>query len=193
MPRNFNIWPASDPRALLQLAVGTLIVANLVAAYFAIWPVGGSPARLRQQAANMRVAIVQKRNLLKRTRELASKIETGRTQGEQFVGSYFLPRRKAYSTILADANDLAIKAKVTPKESAFAIQDVDGSDTLEMMQVTANFEATYPDLIRFMNLLDKSDRMLVVEGLNASPQQNGSKLNVMLKLDTFVTEDGTTP
>ena len=141
----------------------------------------------------MRVAIVQKRNLLKRTRELASKIETGRTQGEQFVGSYFLPRRKAYSMILADANDLAIKAKVTPKESAFAIQDVDGSDTLEMMQVTANFEATYPDLMQFMNLLDKSNRMLVVEALNASPQQNGSKLNVMLKLDTFVTEDATTP
>jgi hypothetical protein len=44
--------------------------------------------------------------------------------------------------------------------------------------------------VRFVNLLDKSNRLLVVEGLNATPQQGGAKLlNVMLKLDTFVTED----
>jgi hypothetical protein len=137
----------------------------------------------------MRNEIRQKQGTLNRTRTLAGKIETGRGEGDQFVGQYFLPRRKAYSMILADLNDLAGQAKVTPKESAMAIEPVDGSDTLVMMQVSANFEATYQDLIHFVNLLDKSDRMLVVESLNATPQQGGAKLNVMLKLDTFVTED----
>ena len=193
MPRNFSIWPPSDPRALLRLAVGGLVAANVVAAYVVIWPVGGSAAQLRQQAANMRMSIVQKRNILKRTELLASKIETGRVQGDQFLGSYFLPRRRAFSMIVAEMNDLASKAKITPKESSFPIEEVDGSDALQMMQVTANFEATYQDLIHFINLLDKSDKLLVVEALNASPQQNGSKLNVMLKLDTFVTEDTATP
>jgi len=193
MPRNSSIWPPNDPQALLRLAVGLLVAANLVAAYFVIWPIGGSPAQLRQQAANMRIAIVQKRALLKRTQLLSGKIETGRVQGDQFVGGYFLPRRQAFSMIVAEMNDLASKAKITPKESSFPIDGVDGSDTMQMMQVTANFEATYQDLIHFMNLLDKSDKLLVVEGLNASPQQNGSKLNVMLKLDTFVTEDSATP
>ena len=42
MPRNFSIWPPSDPRALLRLAVGLLVAANVVAAYLVIWPVGGS-------------------------------------------------------------------------------------------------------------------------------------------------------
>jgi len=193
MPRNFSVWPPSDPQALLRLAAGLLLAANLVAAYFVIWPVGGSAAQLRQQAANMRIAIVQKRNLLKRTQLLTSKIETGRVEGDQFVSNYFLPRRQAFSMIVAVMNDLASKAKITPKESSFPIDSVDGSDTLEMMQVTANFEATYQDLIHFINLLDKSDKLLVVEGLNASPQQNGSKLNVQLKLDTFVTEDSAAP
>lgn len=193
MPRNSSIWPPNDPQALLRLAVGLLVAANVVAAYFVIWPIGGSPAQLRQQAANMRIAIVQKRALLKRTQLLTSKIETGRVEGDQFLGNYFLPRRQAFSMIVAEMNDLASKAKITPKESSFPIDDVDGSDTLQMMQVTANFEATYQDLIHFINLLDKSDKLLVLESLNASPQQNGSKLNVMLKLDTFVTEDSATP
>jgi len=189
MPRNFKIWPPNNPRALLRLAVGLLLVANVVAAYFVVRPIGGSPQELRQQAADMRNEIRQKQGTLNRTRTLAGKIETGRGEGDQFVGQYFLPRRKAYSMILADLNDLAGQAKVTPKESAMAIEPVDGSDTLVMMQVSANFEATYQDLIHFVNLLDKSDRMLVVESLNATPQQGGAKLNVMLKLDTFVTED----
>ena len=67
---------------------------------------------------------------------------------------------------------------------------MEGSDTVEMMQIAANYEGGYQDLIQFVNLLDKSDRLLVVESLNATPQQGGAKLNVMLKLDTFVTEDG---
>jgi hypothetical protein len=193
MPRNFKIWPPNNPRALLRLGVGVLLVANAVAAYFVVRPIGGSPQELRQQAADMRNEIRQKQGTLNRTRTLAGKIETGRGEGDEFVGQYFLPRRKAYSMIVADLNDLAGQAKVTPKESAFAIEPVEGSDTLVMMQVSANFEATYQDLIRFVNLIDKSDRMLVVESLNATPQQGNARLNVMLKLDTFVTEDSPAP
>ena len=189
MPKSFKIWPPNDPRRLLRLVVGLLLAANVVAAYFVIRPMGGSPQELRQQASDMRTQIAQKRRVLNRTHDLASKIETGRGEGDHFMGQYFLPRRSAYSMIMADLNDLANQAKVTPKESAFAVEPVDGSDTLLMMQVSANYETTYQDLIHFVNLLDKSERMLVVESLNATPQQGGSKLNVMLKLDTFVTED----
>ena len=192
MPKSFKVWPPNNPRAVLRLLVGLLLAANLVAAYFVIRPLGGSPEDLRQQAADMRSQILQKQRILNRTRELASKIETGRSEGDHFIGHYFLPRRSAYSMIVADLNDLASQAKVTPKESAFSIEPVDGSDTLVMMQISANFETTYQDLIHFVNLLDKSDRLLVVESLNASPQQGGAKLNVMLKLDTFVTEDAAT-
>ncbi len=189
MLKSFKIWPPNNPRALLRLVVGLLLAANVVAAYFVVRPLGGSPEELRRQAADMRVQIVQKRRNLTRTRELVSKIEAGRSEGDHFLGHYFLPRRSAYSMIVADLNDLAGQAKVTPKESAFSIEPVDGSDSLVMMQVSANFEATYQDLIHFVNLLDKSDRLLVVESLNATPQQGGAKLNVMLKLDTFVMED----
>jgi hypothetical protein len=31
---------------------------------------------------------------------------------------------------------------------------------------------------------------MIIESLNATPQQDGKRLNVLLKLDTFVREDG---
>jgi len=192
MPRNFNfsVWPPNNPGTVIRLVLAVLLAANLVAGYFALRPIGGSPQQLREQADEMRTELRQQQATLERTRTLAGKIESGRTEGDQFMTTYFLPRRVAYSSIMADLNELASQTKITPKEGAYSIQPVEGSDTLEMMQLSVNYEATYPDLIRFVNQLDRSSRLLFIETLNATPQQSGTKLNVMLKLDTFVREDG---
>jgi hypothetical protein len=101
---------------------------------------------------------------------LVSKVESGRGEGDKFMGAYFLPRRTAYSTVMSELNDLAGQAKIASRDSAFTLDAVDGSDTLDMMQISANFEGPYPDLIRFINLLDKSDRLLIIESLNAMPR-----------------------
>jgi len=188
MRRNFDIWPPNNPRTLLRLVVGILLTANLVAGYFVLRPIGGSPQQLRQQAADLTAQIRQQRATLERTRALVSKIEAGRGQGDQFMSQYFMPVRTAYSTIIAELTDLATQSKITPKEFAYSTEPVEGSDTLDMMQISANYEADYRDLIHFVNLLDKTNRLLVIESLNAIPQQTGSKLTVTLKLDTFVTE-----
>src|ERR1700682_3569493 len=192
MPRNFDLKNRvpGNPRAAIRLVLGVLAVANLVAAYFVIRPLGGSSQELRQQVVDLRTQIRQQQGTVDRTRLMAGKIEIGRGEGDKFMSKYFLPRRSAYSVVMAELNDLAGRAKATARESANAIEPVDGSDTLDMMQITANYEATYGDLVRFVNLVDKSDRLLVMESLNATPQQGNNKLNVMIKLDTFVVEDG---
>ena len=191
MPRNssLNVWPPNNPGAIIRLGVGVLLAANLVAGYFVLRPPGGSPQELRQQVKDMTAQVNQQRGALDRTRALAGKIEIGRGEGDKFTGRFFLPRRTAYSTIISELNDLASQLKVTPKESAYATEPVDGTDNLDMMQITANYEASYADLVKFVNLIDKSNRLLIMESLNATPQQGAQKLNVMLKLDTFVRED----
>jgi hypothetical protein len=192
MPRNFSlkVRRPNNPRSAIRLVLGVLAATNLVAGYFVLRPLGGSPQELRQQVVDLRTQIRQQQGTLDRTRLLAGKIEIGRGEGDKFMSQYFLPRRSAYSTVMAELNDLAGQSKVTAKESANAIEPVDGSDTLDLMQITANYEATYADLVRFVNLIDKSRRLLVMESLNATPQQGGGKLNVLIKLDTFVVEDG---
>ena|ERR1700692_1285484 len=192
MPRNFSlkVGRPSNPRSAIRLVLALLAASNLVAGYFVLRPLGGSPQELRQQVVDMRTAIRQQQGTVDRTRVMAGKIEIGRGEGDKFMSKYFLPRRSAYSIVMAELNDLASQAKVTAKESANSIEPVDGSDVLDMMQITANYEATYGDLVRFVNMIDKADRLLVMESLNATPQQGGGKLNVLMKLDTFVIEDG---
>jgi hypothetical protein len=192
MLRNFswNVWPPNNAAALMRLGVGLLVAANLVAGYFVLRPIGGSPDELRQQVMEMRLQIRQQQSALDRMRQLAGKVEIGRGEGDKFMSKYFLPRRTAYSVILGELDQIADQAKVTPKEGAYTLEPVEGSDTLVMMQITRNFESSYENLIHFVNLIDKADRLLIIEGLNATPQQGGAKLNIMLKLDTFVVQDG---
>ena len=87
MLKNFswNVWPPNNAAALLRLGVGVLLAANLVAGYFVLRPIGGSPDELRQQALEMRTQIHQQQNALDRTRLLSGKVEIGRGEGDGFM------------------------------------------------------------------------------------------------------------
>lgn len=190
MPKSFNIWPLNNPGAIIRLVVLVLLAANLVAAYLVIRPIGGSPEELTQQLADLRTQQRQRQGSLDRTKKLVQKIEAGRGEGDEFMDDYFLPRRTAYSTVVAELVKDASEAKIASKEVSYAIEPVEGSDNLSMMQISAGFEGSYGDLIRFINLIDRSDNLLIIEGLGATPQQGSKLLSVTLKLDTFVREDG---
>ena len=56
--------------------------------------------------------------------------------------------------------------------------------------IQAGYEGTYANLAKFVNLLDKSPRFLIIESMMAAPQQTGQVLNVTIKVDTFVKEQG---
>ena len=57
-----------------------------------------------------------------------------------------------------------------------------------MLTTTVGFDGTYANLTKFVNLLDKSPRFLIIENMQAAApqQQGGQALNVTLKIDTFV-------
>ena len=63
------------------------------------------------------------------------------------------------------------------------------------MTISAAYEGNYASLTKFVNLLDKSPRFLIIESLMAAPQQstNGDLLSVTIKLDTFVREQPAVP
>jgi len=74
-----------------------------------------------------------------------------------------------------------------PGQETFQYDAIDGSDTLQMMTISAGFEGTYPQITRLVNLIDKSPRFFVIDSMQASaPQQNAQKLTVQLKIKTFV-------
>ena len=173
-------------RALL----GTLLGLNLVAAGLVLYPPGGSVESLEQQLITLRTQLQTKKTQIVGVREHASSVEKGRADGDKFLDRYFLARRSAYISVLAELGETARTSKLKERENAFAIEDVEGSDQLKMMTVTANYEGTYRDLLAFVREIDRSKLLLVIESLNAVPQAGTNTLLVSMKIEAFVREDG---
>lgn len=181
-----------DPRVVMRIVIGTLLAANLVAAFTVFRPVGGSAEQLELDVSRGRQQIVQKQATIKHLQFLAAKIEQARNAGDHFMDGYFMSRRTTSSTILDELLKAAKDSGIKPKGDAFTFEPVEGSDTLSMMTIAANYEGSYRDLLEFVNRLDRSPRFLILENLSAQPLQgagNNAALDVRIKLDTFVRED----
>src|SRR5579862_6548746 len=116
MPRNFNAKTAT------RIVLGVLVAANLVLAGLVLYPPGGSADELERQRASLQAQVSSRRALLERTRQHASAVEKGRSEGDQFLGNYFLARRTAYSTLLTELDGAASQAKIKPREHAYATE-----------------------------------------------------------------------
>lgn len=188
-----GIWPPRNAFAILRVAVLALIVANLAAAYFVIWPAGGSPAELKQQLTDLRIQVNQRRAVVNRARDLVKKVETGGAEGQTFVDAYFLNQRTSSSDILSELSDDAIASGLQSREASYSYEPVEGSDSLDMMTVNQGFQGTYPQLIQLIHRLDQSKRLLIIESLQASPQQGSPLLNLNIRVNAFVRENATAP
>jgi hypothetical protein len=187
MPRNFKA-AIREPRVVVRVILGVLLAANLVAAVIAFKPFGGSTDDLRQRRAGLQTQLAHLQAQLAETKRMSGKVEMARTEGDSFLDRYVSDRRSTFSTIFEELDKTAQEAGIKPRDRNVELNAIEGSDTLEMMSVTAGYEGTYENLQKFVNLLDRSPRFLIIESLVASPQQNGQMLTVSLKLDTFVKE-----
>jgi hypothetical protein len=183
-----TLWPPRDALAKARLVAIALVLLNVPALWLVLRPPGGSPAQLQADLVDLRAQTRQRRDLLARTRLLATRVESGRSSGQRFMDHYFLDRRTAASTIAAELVDDAREAGITLKDASYPSEPVEGSDNLSMMTVAANFEGSYAELIHLLDRIDKSSRLLIVDSLQAVPQQGSGHLNIGLRFNVFVRE-----
>jgi Tfp pilus assembly protein PilO len=189
---NLAAWK-KDQRTLIRLGIGILLAANLVAAAFAFKPWQSSAEDLERQAAALRQQVRQRQVALEKLRATVTKVEHARVDQEKFIDKYLLGSRSMSSTLGQDLELAARKAGIRQKDTTFSYEPIEGSDTLTKTVITAIYEGTYSNLMHFLNLLDRSDRLLVVESLSAAPQQSGNTLGVTMKLSAYVREGGEPP
>src|SRR5437879_4838996 len=136
MARNFRGGPGA--LGWWRVGLSALVVATIAAAAFVMYPPGGSADDLEHQLATLEAQATARLRLLASTRQHVAAVEQGRTEGDKFLGEYFLARRTAYSTLLSELVGAADRAKIKPKQHAYATEPIEGSDALSMMSISAN-------------------------------------------------------
>jgi Tfp pilus assembly protein PilO len=199
MARNFNLGRSlnvKDPRVLMRGLIGLLLVANLAAAVVAFKPFGGSAEDLRREQQMLNAQLTRAQQQLAASKRLVGKVEQARTEGDHFLNKYFTDSQTTAALILTELNTTAHDAGIKMGQAQFNKENIEGSDTLQMLTTNVGFEGNYTNLTKFMNLLDKSPRFMIIESMQAAApqQQAGQALNVSLKIDTFVQDvPGATP
>ena len=184
---NLGAW-IKNPRIVTRAIIGVLLAANIVAAVIAFKPFGGSAEDLRRERADAGRRLAQLQARLAQTRQLVDKVELARREGDDFLAKYFTDRRTSYSTIIEELDRTAQAAGLKLRNYNGELNEIEGSDTLQMMSLNTAYEGDYAGLEKFINLLDKSPRFLIVDSMQATPQQNGQTLTITLRLLTFVKE-----
>jgi Tfp pilus assembly protein PilO len=189
MLKNFNVGQALSPAYIVRTCLGILLLANLVAAGFAFHVFDASPEALEQQlAAAISQKQVEQARLVK-SRALTSNIDRGKTDGEKFLASYMTSRRVTYSTVASELTQTAQTAGMDKFSANISLNPIPGSEDLDMMSIAVNVEGKYGQLVKFINLLDRSPRFLIIESLTVTPRAKSDILTVNVKLDTFVKDD----
>lgn len=194
MPRSFNWRPLSgngeprDVRFWLKTAIAALALLNGVGLFLYFDPPGGSRAELQAQSQSVRMQVTSARAQARRLETVSNKVQLGSVESTSFESKYFLPRRQAYSTVLAETQRMAQVAGLTARDAVFSEEPIEGTDDLSLLNMTANFEGPYSSLTRFLYEADKSPMLLMLDAMTASPQQKAGLITASIRFQAIIRE-----
>lgn len=177
------------PRFWLQLTGATLALLNGVALFFYLAPPGGSRKELMQEAQQVRNEILLTREKAVRLRSVVAKVQTGNTESSDFETKYFLPKRVAYETVIAELQRMAQASGLDARDAVFTEEPIEGTANLSILNSTANYQGTYANLMHFLYEVDRSPMLLMLDNLQAAPQQKGGLIAAGIRFQTIILEE----
>jgi Tfp pilus assembly protein PilO len=173
----------------LRIAVIVLAVLNAAALFFYLAPPGGSKQELVQESHAVHNQVVSEQVRTARLKNVAAKVTVGNTESSDFQLRYFLPQRLAYSAVITEIQRMAKAAGFQERDAVYIEEPIEGTSDLDLLNCTANYEGTYDALLKFLYEVDHSPMMLMLENLQAAPQQKGGQLNTSIRFQVVIQEE----
>jgi Tfp pilus assembly protein PilO len=190
--RNFSKSDAErrGSRFWLRAAAVLLAVANGVALFLYLAPPGGSRRQLSDQSLAVRNQVLQARARAGKLRNVAAKVTVGNSESGDFETKYFLRKRLAYGAVITEIQRMAKAAGLQERDAVYTEEPIEGTADLDLLNCSANYEGNYDNLMRFLFEVDHSPMLLMLENLQAAPQQQkGSQINTSIRFQAIMQEE----
>src|SRR4029077_4618534 len=134
----------------------------------------------------------QQADRLKREARLKS-AKDNRDRIQQLYDQRFSTQRQRLTGIRAEVRKLASQAGLEPPSVAFPENPIEAYGLVKR-EFVFTVQGTYPELRKFINLLETSGSFLILEeiGLNQGADKSGDDLRISLKLATLFKDETTT-
>ncbi len=195
MRKNFKRMPAIlegerlTRKFWLGSALALLVILNGIALFLYLDPPGGTRAELEQESLTVRNEIQAAHLKTDRLRNVSAKVTVGNAQATDFTLQYFLPKRAAYASVLAEVQRMAAAAGLQEKDAVYTEEPIEGTADLNVLNCTANFEGTFDNLMRFVYEVDRSPMLLMLDNLQAAPQQHGGRINTSIRFQVIMQDN----
>lgn len=179
-------------RFWLQTAGAALALLNGIALFLYLDPPGGSREQLAAESAGVRRSITAERGRSVRLKNIAAKVQVGGSQSSEFESHFFLPKRTAYSMVISEIQRMASASGMKERDSVFTEEPIEGSSDLDLLNVTGNYEGSYDSLMKFLHEVDRSPMFLMLDTLQAAPQQRTGLINASIRFQAVLHDETAT-
>lgn len=170
----------------LRATLLILAVLNAAALYLYLDPPGGTPQELASQDQQIRNQIAAMNVRGARIELMAKRVESGSSQIADFEKQYFLPKRIAYGTVIEEIQRMAKVSGLSERDAGFSEEPIEGTADLSLLNIKANYEGTYPSLMRFLYESDKSPMLLMLDSLTAAPEQKSGQISTDIRFQVVI-------
>ena len=176
-PRPFWRKPRFQ-RFLLGLALANVVIYGAVT-----YRLATKQERLTQQRASLSQEIASQQEELSALQKEQERIARNDAVAEEFWSDVVQPLTPGLTDALAEIDRLARQSNVERGRTSYSqtVLDVD----LREMKVSMPLQGTYFDLVRFINVLERSPRFFLVREISLRDADEG-RLNLRCDLSFFV-------
>jgi Tfp pilus assembly protein PilO len=195
MPKSFDrMFSKSEGdrrgvRFWLRATGAVLALCNGVALSFYLVPPGGSREELARESLAVQNQIAAAQARTGKLSNVAAKVTVGNSESGDFETKYFLPKRMAYSAVIAEIQRMAKAAGFQERDAVYTEEPIEGTADLDLLNCTANYEGSYDSLLRFLYEVDHSPMLLMLENLQAAPQQRAGQINTSIRFQAVIQEE----
>ena len=184
---------ARGPGLWLQVVAIVLGLLNLVAVYLLLAPPGGNRSTLESESQQLRQEILSANARASRLKRVAGQVQTGSGEATNFEAKYILPKRNAYERLITELQRITKLSGMQARDAVYSEEPIEGTADLTLLSSSANYEGSYQDLRNFLLQLDHSPVLVMLENLQAAPEQKGNRISASMRFQTILREDGVMP
>jgi Tfp pilus assembly protein PilO len=172
-----------ETRRRVMIALVVLIVLDVAAAGVLLSPIGMHRTDRQMQVAQLQHDLQEKTKEVAPLQGIDKKVEDAKQQVNDFFATR-LPNR--YSQIGAELIKLAQENHVDLSTVRYGMEDTDLSDTRRVV-MDASVAGDYSQVVRFINALERSKMLFLVDGITLGEEQRTSgAVRLSIKLETYM-------
>ncbi|MBI1357807.1 MAG: type 4a pilus biogenesis protein PilO [Acidobacteria bacterium] len=184
-PRVGGAWLRKVPRNRVVGALAAVAVCELAFWFLAVRPLADQELEQQQLLASLAQQVQQRQASVERLRAASAAIHEAQGEGDELLDELTFDRQTTFSELLTELGRAAKEAGVEVRETNYQSDTIDGNERYGMVSISANFRGEYENLVKLLNLLDHSEKFLIVERLGAAPREEGG-LQITMRVDAFV-------